>query len=533
MLQSILQLRTFYHRPFLSSKLITFLLVTTLFVGFQLATHANAGELLLQLEDFKDPGSLTVKLQDERAAVSKFIVEQLSDKTQRLLNEYDGVNTPTVPLQKALLSDLNRLLQTSQFYDTQSFAKIKLSKQTQQLLAQNPQRGETLVRLNRLLLADTYPYELTAPSEQHTHEDSKEIEKCRENLRQIKLALEKYRAKENNNPKWLSELSPQYLDKKVLLCPADATKGNPGVLTVDAEDPTLPCSYLYEFRSSQKVGQDILLEHQGDMLPIVRCQHHQLNLSVSGKLYRNGPQRIIYNNSTVKITQTSSVSNPSSANLPPEVKKQMQEEHLKKGHGTTHTTTIQLDGSKDFRAQLKAQFGEAYLESPEGKALLKQLGSAQPTSSNQEILANLKDKPMPDIDLTDLSGKPIKLEELRSKFVLMNFFSLDSDTSGKKLQHLEKLLKNHKTSQLKTIGISYNDSTKVIDTFKKKHKLSMPIWRAKNDQIQDHLNIDMSKSQTELITILLNQELLVIDVFIDLNPENLSEKVKQLIESKE
>ncbi len=95
-------------------------------------------------------------------------------------------------------------------------------------------------------------------------------------------------------------------------------------------------------------------------------------------------------------------------------------------------TSIQLDGPKEFRVLLKAQFGEAHLESPEGKALLKQLASAQPKSSELEILANIKDKPMPNIALTDLSGKPIKLEEFRSKFVFMNIFSLDSDTSWKK-----------------------------------------------------------------------------------------------------
>ena len=93
--------------------------------------------------------------------------------------------------------------------------------------------------MNRFLLADAYPYELAAPSEKHTHEDSKGIEKCRENLRQIKLALEKYRAEEDDYPKWLSELVPKYLDKKVLLCPADTTKGKPGVLIEGAEDPTL------------------------------------------------------------------------------------------------------------------------------------------------------------------------------------------------------------------------------------------------------------------------------------------------------
>ena len=95
-------------------------------------------------------------------------------------------------------------------------------------------------------------------------------------------------------------------------------------------------------------------------------------------------------------------------------------------------TSIQLDGPEDFRVLLKAQFGEAHLESPEGKALLKQLASAQPKSSDLEILACINGKPVPDIALTNLSGKPMKLEEFRSKFVLMNFSSFDSDTSWKK-----------------------------------------------------------------------------------------------------
>ena len=133
-----------------------------------------------------------------------------------------------------------------------------------------------MVRLNRFVLADVYPYELATPSEKETADDSKEIQTCRENLRKIKLALENHRAEVDGEPQWLSELSPQYLEKKVLLCPADPTAGVPGVLTEGASDPTLPCSYLYEFRPEQKAGQEMLLEIEGDMLPIVRCQHHLL-----------------------------------------------------------------------------------------------------------------------------------------------------------------------------------------------------------------------------------------------------------------
>ena len=131
-----------------------------------------------------------------------------------------------------------------------------------------------------------------SPRFQHSNnsEESKGIETCRENLRQIKRALEDYRAATADaDPQWLSELCPQYLEKGVLLCPADATAGEPGVLTEGASDPTLPCSYLYEIRPSEKDTQQMLSTQEGGMTPIVRCERHRLNLSLSGKLYRNGP----------------------------------------------------------------------------------------------------------------------------------------------------------------------------------------------------------------------------------------------------
>ncbi len=313
-------------------KPITVLSATLLMViGLLLPQYAEANQLLYDIDALKDAGSLAVKLQDTRAAVSNAIASQLSDETQRLLEEYDGASEPSVDLQKALLSDLNRHIQAESLYDAQIFADIELSEQTQALIAQNPKSGEALVRLNRSLLADAYPYELASLSEQKKVED-KGLEVCRENLRRIKLALEKYRlSNPNTDPKWLSELSPEYLEEKVLLCPADATAGVPGVLTEGASDPTLPCSYIYEMRPSVKMDQDILLMQEGDMLPIVRCEHHLLNLSIGGKLYRNGPQRSIY---------------------------------------TSNKTGFSL--LDDFMRGLRAQHGEAFLKTQEGKQKLKQ-----------------------------------------------------------------------------------------------------------------------------------------------------------------
>ena len=494
MQKMILRLKIFH----LSIRTLTLLFMTLLITtSTQLALRADTSQLLFSEDDLKDLGSLAVKLQDTRAVISQHIAPQLSAETQQLLGEYDGISSPSPELRQALISDLNQLLQAGPLYDAESFTKIELSEQTDELLAQNPQSGEALVRLNRLLFSDAYPHEVASPTEKQT-ENPKGIEKCRENLRRIQQAVEKYRDDTNNDPQWLSELSPEYLEKKTLLCPADATNGKPGVLTDGAEDPTLPCSYLYEFRPSQKSNQKIILPHEGDMLPLVRCEHHLLNLSVGGKLYRNGPQREIYK-------------------------------------GKMKVAVARLDGSGDLYTQLKAQLGEDFLKSPEGQELLKKVHTSLPISTSsirQEQMSPIG-KPMPDMRWTDLSGEPVELETFQSEFILLNIFPITSDTCGRKLQRLEKLLKNYDVSQLQIVGVSTDDSAKAIEMFKEKYGLSMPIWMGENMQIQISADSGISKSQAPLTTFLLDRELIVKDMVIDFDPDILSQKVKQFVESKD
>ena len=342
-------------------KPITLLLATLLMVIMALLpSYTEANQLLYDMEALKEAGSLAVKLQDPRAAVSNAIASQLSDRTQQLLAGYDGISEPSVELRKALLADLNRRIQAGPIYDAQIFADIELSEGAQALIAQNPQSGDALVRLNRMLLSAAYPYELASLSKQRTLKLPKGIEACRENLRQIKLALEKYRianadtdlkrfselspedmekqmslcrvANADTDPQWLFELSPEYLEKKMLLCPADATAGVPGVLTEGASDPTLPCSYLYEFRPSENPFLEILQFKEGNMLPIIRCEHHRLNLSVNGKLYQQGPQRTVYNSNVNEFSEMA-----------------------------------------DFMQALRAEHGEAFIETPEGRKQIKEV----------------------------------------------------------------------------------------------------------------------------------------------------------------
>ena len=125
------------------SKSTTLLFATVLMaIGLQLTLHAGANQFLFDIDGIKDPGSLAVKLEDTRAPVSQLLASQLSEDTQWLLVGYDGVSDPSPKLQKALLSELNRLLQAGPLYDAELFADIELSKQTRARIAQNPKGGE-------------------------------------------------------------------------------------------------------------------------------------------------------------------------------------------------------------------------------------------------------------------------------------------------------------------------------------------------------------------------------------------------------
>ena len=557
MLKVILQLKIRDPRPFLLPIIIT-LLITTLLIWTSV-TSANENQFLFHPEDIKDPGSLAVKLQDPRAAVSNAIAVQFSDETQQQLMEYDGISSPSSALQKALLADLNRLLQASALYNAHTFTNIELSEQTQILLSQNPQSGETLVRLNRLLLSDAYPYELASPSEKQNAGDSKAIETCRENLRQIKLALDNYRAKANVEPQWLSELSPQYLDEKMLLCPADITVGAPGVLTEGASDPTLPCSYLYEFRPDQKAGQEILLEIEGDMIPMVRCQHHLLNLSVSGKLYRNGPQRDIYNSepNMKKIIgkpqqQIFQVNSPADVEalrtlLGDEFFETQEGQEMLKGlteqpsesddsktpnlADTPQPITksshriFQVNSPADVEA-LRTLLGDEFFKTQEGQELLKHAATL-PSASKKSETQKLIGAPLPDVTFRNLSGEPVMLEQFRGKFVLLNLSLSDNISSGPDLQRLEKLLTNVDTPRLQVIGIN-TGSVETTAALKEKYQISMPLWIIEKSAILGILNAETTQPHTKGITILLNPELVVEAVFTDM--ESLLQKIRKLEE---
>lgn len=114
---------------------------------------------LIQRDYLQDPAGLVIKLRDAEDPLSEYLQEQFSPNMRRILNEYDNSNSPSEVLLRALIVELNQLLRSNNLYEEQRFRHVPLTQETQELIKQNPQ-GLDLIRLNRLLLEEAYPYEI-------------------------------------------------------------------------------------------------------------------------------------------------------------------------------------------------------------------------------------------------------------------------------------------------------------------------------------------------------------------------------------
>jgi hypothetical protein len=109
------------------------------------------------VEDLTDLPSLVAKLRgNDRLATH--LLSRLSNDTRKLLSAYEGGTDSA--LKEALVKDLNAIIRGPLIYEAKRFSQVARSPKTQELLVRNPQ-GKELQRLNRLLLQDAYPGELS------------------------------------------------------------------------------------------------------------------------------------------------------------------------------------------------------------------------------------------------------------------------------------------------------------------------------------------------------------------------------------
>lgn len=116
--------------------------------------------LLLDQNDLKDQAGLMRRLQDPRDPLSRHLRDRFSGEMQQMLVEQHGSGSPPEEHLGALVDELNRLLEGESLYDEQRFEHVTLTKSIRRLVGQDLE-GHSRTRLNRLLLEQAYPQQLT------------------------------------------------------------------------------------------------------------------------------------------------------------------------------------------------------------------------------------------------------------------------------------------------------------------------------------------------------------------------------------
>ena len=120
-------------------------------------------DYLIYASDIKDPSNLLNNLKKSKNA-SGYIWNMLSIEEQNFLNKFPLSYHPEVDekLRRILAEKLNRLLLGKELLYHNSLKNLKLSSRTKSLLDKDPKpKAEKLLRLNRLLLDDYFPQDIT------------------------------------------------------------------------------------------------------------------------------------------------------------------------------------------------------------------------------------------------------------------------------------------------------------------------------------------------------------------------------------
>lgn len=120
-------------------------------------TYKEKDSLTFRMSDFKNPVDFVRDMRQVKDPMSDYLRSQFDVSTLRLLKNYDGSIPLPEPLQNALVAEINKLLKGNSLFAPDRFKLDDLEDETKKLLAQNP-RGDDLVRLNRLLLGEAYPF---------------------------------------------------------------------------------------------------------------------------------------------------------------------------------------------------------------------------------------------------------------------------------------------------------------------------------------------------------------------------------------
>ena len=115
---------------------------------------------MLSTAAIRDPAAFTTWLTNGSDPMSEFLRTRLQASTKSDLGAWSPSAANANAVISALVKDLNKVISGPSIYDKERFTGIVLRKETATLIVQSP-RGTQLSHLNKLLLEDAYPDELS------------------------------------------------------------------------------------------------------------------------------------------------------------------------------------------------------------------------------------------------------------------------------------------------------------------------------------------------------------------------------------
>jgi len=120
---------------------------------------------LLSETDLIDAQALAIRLNEQSDNAAVYLRDYCSEKTEHLLAEYDSAQPPNAELREALLADLNRIIEDSDWYQEKTFARATLPEPSKNIVSQKPRRYERM-RLNRTQLEEDFSNEIAGRPEE-------------------------------------------------------------------------------------------------------------------------------------------------------------------------------------------------------------------------------------------------------------------------------------------------------------------------------------------------------------------------------
>jgi peroxiredoxin len=118
-------------------------------------------------------------------------------------------------------------------------------------------------------------------------------------------------------------------------------------------------------------------------------------------------------------------------------------------------------------------------------AILALVVTAGCTSGSREKLA--VSSPAPDFALQDLSGRSVRLSDLKGKVVLVEFWATWCPPCRASIPALERLHRTYNEKGLVVLGVSLDDGWESVKPFAAEHGISYPVLKGSKDLSAQYL----------------------------------------------